>query len=52
MKFSKAKVAGEGKAQQRDIAIPAFGYKNDASIDRGHGFIRGWNVTSVSLSRC
>ncbi len=27
VKFSKAKVAEEGKAQQRDIAIPAFGYK-------------------------
>ena len=49
VKFSKAKVAEEGKAQQRDIAIPAFGYKNHASIDRRHGFIRGWNVTSVGL---
>lgn len=48
MKFSKAKVAEEGKAQQRDIAIPAFGYKNHASIDRRHGFIRGWNVTSAA----
>ncbi|MHC2791111.1 IS5 family transposase [Mesorhizobium jarvisii] len=47
-RFSKAKVAEEGKAQQRDIAIPAFGYKNHASIDRRHGFIRGWNVTSAS----
>jgi len=36
-----------GKAQQRDIAVPAFGYKNHASIDRRHGFIRGWNVTSA-----
>ena len=48
MKFSKAKVAEEGKTQQRDIAIPAFGYKNHAAIDRRHGFIRGWNVTSAS----
>ena len=48
VKFSKAKVAEEGKAQQRDIAIPAFGYKNHAAIDRQHGFIRGWNVTSAS----
>lgn len=48
VKFSKAKVADDGKAQQRDIAIPAFGYKNHASIDRRHGFIRGWNVTSAS----
>jgi IS5 family transposase len=48
VKFSKAKVAEDGKTQQRDIAVPAFGYKNHASIDRRHGFIRGWNVTSAS----
>lgn len=48
VKFSKAKVAEEGKAQQRDIAIPAFGYKSHAAIDRRHGFIRGWNVTSAA----
>ena len=38
VKFSKAKVAEDGKAQQRDIAIPAFGYKNHAAIDRRHGW--------------
>ncbi|WP_420337133.1 IS5 family transposase [Roseibium sp.] len=48
VKFSKAKADEEGKTMQRDIAIPAFGYKNHASIDRRHGFIRGWNVTSAS----
>lgn len=48
VKFSKAKVAEDGKTKQRDIAVPAFGYKNHASIDRRHGFIRGWNVTSAS----
>jgi IS5 family transposase len=48
VKFSKAKVAEDGKTKQRDIAIPAFGYKNHASIDRRHGFIRGWNVTGAS----
>jgi IS5 family transposase len=49
VKFSKAKAASEeGKAKLRDIAIPSFGYKNHASIDRRHGFIRGWNVTSAS----
>lgn len=48
VKFSKAKVAEAGKTQQRDIAIPAFGYKNHAAIDRRHGFIRGWAVTSAS----
>lgn len=48
VKFSKAKEAGEAKAKQRDIAVPAFGYKNHASIDRRHGFLRGWKVTSAS----
>ena len=48
VKFSKAKVAEDGKQQQRDIAVPAFGYKNHACIDRRHGFIRGWNVTSAA----
>ena len=48
MKFSKAKAVEEGKPQQRDIAIPTFGFKNHASIDRRHGFIRGWEVTSAS----
>lgn len=28
--------------------IPLFGYKNHAGIDRVHGFIRGWTVTSAS----
>ena len=48
VKFSKAKADEEGKIRQRDIAVPAFGYKNHASIDRRHGFIRGWTVTSAS----
>ena len=48
MKFSKATAGEEGKTKQRDIAVPAFGYKNHASIDRRHGFIRGWTVTSAS----
>jgi len=48
VKFSKAKADEEGKTRQRDIAVPAFGYKNHASIDRRHGFIRGWNVTGAS----
>lgn len=25
-----------------------FGYKNHAGIDKAHGFIRGWTVTSAS----
>jgi transposase, IS5 family len=48
VKFSKAKMAEDGKAQQRDIAVPAFGYKNHAAIDRRHGLIRGWAVTGAS----
>jgi IS5 family transposase len=48
VKFSKAKVDAAGTAHRRDIAIPAFGYKNHAAIDRRHGFIRGWSVTSAA----
>lgn len=48
VKFSKAKTDGEGATKLRDIAVPAFGYKNHASIDRRHGFIRGWTVTGAS----
>jgi len=48
VKFSRAKADEEGKTHQRDIAVPAFGYKNHASIDRRHGFIRGWTVTGAS----
>ena len=50
VKFSKAKPAAEGKPQHIDIAVPAFGYKNHAAIDRRHGFIRGWSATSASPS--
>jgi transposase, IS5 family len=48
VKFSKAKPDADGMVRQRDIAIPAFGYKNRAAIDRHGGFIRGWAVTSAS----
>ena len=48
VKFSKAKTDEAGKTKQRDIALPAFGYKNHAAIDRRHGFIRGFTVTSAS----
>ena len=48
VKFSKAKKTEAGMPRQRDIAVPAFGYKNHASIDRRHGFIRGWTVTGAS----
>ncbi len=48
VKFSKARVDEDGKTRQRDIAVPASGYKNHATIDRRHGFIRGWKVTGAS----
>jgi IS5 family transposase len=48
IKYSKAKPAEEGKPKQVDIAVPVFGYKNHAGIDRQHGFIRGWSVTSAA----
>ena len=49
VKFSKAKQpVEEGQPTQHDIAVPEFGYKNHASIDRHHGFIRKWAVTSAS----
>jgi IS5 family transposase len=52
VKYSKAKKPTEtptsNASKHHDIAIPMFGYKNHAAIDRKHGFIRGWNVTSAS----
>jgi len=51
VKYSKAKQPTETPmstpTKTRDIAIPMFGYKNHAGIDRAHGFIRGWTVTSA-----
>jgi IS5 family transposase len=34
-----------------DLAIPAFGYKNHVSIDRGFGLIRNWTTTHDVLDR-
>ena len=52
VKYSKAKQPAEtptsAATKQHDIAIPMFGYKNHAGIDRAHGLIRGWTVTSAS----
>lgn len=49
VKYSKAK-AGSGKSCSRpvDLAIPLFGYKDHISIDRGHGFIRKYEVSDAS----
>jgi transposase, IS5 family len=52
VKYSKAKQPTEtptlSPTKTHDIAIPVFGYKNHAGIDRAHGFIRAWTVTSAS----
>lgn len=52
VKYSKAKqptdTATSAPTKTHDIAIPMFGYKNHAGIDRAHGFICGWTVTSES----
>lgn len=47
VKFSKARPRDDGTVQ-RDLAIPAFGYKNHISTDRRHGLIRKWAVSSAS----
>jgi len=49
VKYSKAKQKEDGSVtgKQRDIAIPAFGYKDHISIDRQHGLIRSWKVTDA-----
>jgi IS5 family transposase len=45
---SKRSKANEMKAAGVEIAVPVFGYKNHAGIDRRHGFIRKWTVTSAA----
>jgi len=44
---SKRSDASEMKAGVQ-IAVPMFGYKNHAGIDRTHGFIRRWTVTHAA----
>ena len=48
MKFSKAKKDEADDVQQRDIAVPHFGYKNRISIDRLYGIIQRHKVTDVA----
>jgi transposase, IS5 family len=45
--FGKARLREDG-TRHADIAIPVFGYKSHAGIDRRHGFIRKWDVTDAS----
>lgn len=45
--FGKARMREDG-TRHTDLAIPVFGYKSHAGIDRRHGFIRKWDVTDAS----
>ena len=45
--FGKARLREDG-TKHADVAIPVFGYKSHAGIDRRHGFIRTWDVTDAS----
>jgi transposase, IS5 family len=47
LKTTKAKPHPDG-AKRIDLAIPAFGYKNHIAIDRRHGLIRKWTVSSAA----
>ena len=51
VKFTKAKPREDGTMPNLDMAIPAFGYRNHISIDRGFGFIRKWLGTDAAASR-
>jgi hypothetical protein len=45
--FGRARLREDG-TRHADIAVPVFGHKSHASIDRRHGFIRKWDVTDAS----
>jgi transposase, IS5 family len=48
VKFTKAKPREGGTKPIIDLAIPAFGYRNHISIDRGYGLIRKWLTTDAA----
>jgi transposase, IS5 family len=48
VKYTKAKPREDGSLPSVDLAIPAFGYKNHVSIDRGFGLIRKWTTTDAA----
>lgn len=48
VKYSKAKPREDGSLPPVDLAIPAFGYKNHVSIDRGFGLIRKWTTSDAA----
>ena len=43
VKYTKAMLHDDRSMPSVDLAIPAFGYKNHVSIDRGFGVI--WNMS-------
>ena len=47
VKYTKAKPQ-EGGTKPVDLAIPAFGYENQISIDREHGLFRNWTTTDAA----
>jgi len=48
VKYTKAKPREDGSLPAVDLAVPAFGYKNHVSIDRGFGFIRKWTASDAA----
>ena len=48
VKFSKAKPDADGMVRQRDIVIPAFGYKNHASIEKSR---LGLFIRTIGMDR-
>jgi IS5 family transposase len=48
VKLTKAKPREDGTVAPVDIAIPVFGYQNQVSIDRAHGFIHKWTATDAA----
>lgn len=48
VKYTRAKPREDGSIPSIDLAIPAFGYKNHVSIDRGFGLIRKWTTTHAA----
>jgi hypothetical protein len=48
LKRAKARPAKDGEKGKVEIAIPVFGYNNHVSIDRAHGLIRRFAVTSAA----
>ena len=46
---SRTRKANARKSAVRSsVAVPAFGYKNNISIDRRHGLIRRWTATNAA----